>query len=164
MSAIQNKIETPEKINDWFNQFISEIKVDQMMIETNTAPAEKKEFYTNAMTGNVLGIFSSMRLESTKFYISQIVNDYFKELHENKANPQKLAFDLSDAKILVWAQIQNQDESTERALILSEAEANSKYSDNGFYISSTIVEDCDNLPVPPHYKEVNINGRRSISY
>jgi len=78
--------------------------------------------------------------------------------------PQKLAFDFSDAKILVWAQIKTEDVSTEDALILSEAEANSKYSDNGFYISSTIVEECDNLPIPSHYHEVKINGRLPESH
>ncbi len=131
------------------------------MIETDTAPIETKEFYNNAMTGNVIGIVTGMRVESTKFFIAQIVNDYFKELHSYQAKPLKLAFDFSDAKILVWAEISTDDENTEDALILSEAKANEKYSSNGFFISSTIVESCDKLPIPTHYRQVNIDGRLS---
>lgn len=155
---------TAEAIDEWFNQFITHIKLDKMLIETDTAPAEKKEFYSNAMSGNLPQMFSSLRIESTKYYISKIVNDYFSELHNRKANPQRLAFDFSDAKILVWAQIATDDEPTEDALLISEAEANAKYSTNGFFISSTIVEDCDKLDVPPHYHEVKLNGGLSRSH
>jgi len=165
MSVAQQSTEIPnEVINEWFNQFISSIKLDQMMMETDAVTAEKKEFYNNAITGNLPAIFSNMRIESSKFFIQQIINDYFRELQVYKAKPLKLAFDFSDAKILVWAEIDTDDESTEDALILSEAKANEKYSRNGFFISSTIVEKVDNFAVPSHYRQVFPHGRLSGSH
>ena len=143
-----------QTINDWFNLFISSIEVDKMMLEADVAPAEKREFYQNIISGNTYGVVTAMRFESTKFFIAQIVGDYIKELQAFQARPLKLAFDFSDAKILVWAEVKTDDEEAEDALILAEAKANEKYSGNGFFISSTIVEDCDNLPVPPHYRQV----------
>ncbi|MES2809386.1 MAG: hypothetical protein V4619_12210 [Bacteroidota bacterium] len=145
-------------ISEWFDKFISHISVDKMMLETNTAPAQTDQFYRDIILENHTAMNSWARVNSTTYFIRKIVEDYLYELSASKALPQKLAFDFSDAKILVWAQIANSDDSTEDALILSEAKANAKYSDNGFYVSSTIVEESDNLIIPPHYHEVVIQN------
>lgn len=152
---------TNDVINQWFNRFISDIQVDKVMMETDIAPVATKQFYTDAINGNQDGVHNYARIQSTQYFISKIVSDYFKELQVFKVQPQRLAFDFSEAKILVWAQIENNDESAENALLLSEAKANAKYSDNGFYVSSTIVEEGDHLNVPSHYHEIKINGRLS---
>jgi len=150
-----------QSISDWFEQFISHVSVDKMMMETNTAPVFVDKFYTDIINKDFDATNTFLRVQSTGYFIAKIVNCYLKELHTHKLFPQKLAFDFSDAKILVWAQIPNESEKHEDALILAEAEANAKYADNGFYISSTIVEEGDKLPIPPHYKEIKINGRVS---
>jgi len=155
---------TNEDVREWFEGYISGIRFGQIMLETDTASPEKKQFYNDAISGNELGLHSYARTQSTKYFIKNIVSDYFKELQKFKLMPQRLAFDFSEAKILVWAQIADDDESTEDALILAEAEANAKYSDNGFYVSSTIVEESDNLKVPGHYNEIRIDGRLSSAY
>ena len=129
------------------------------MMETSTAPVFIDTFYTNIINQDFDATNKILRVQSTGYFIAKIVNCYLNELYSHKFFPQKLAFDFSDAKILVWAQIPSDNEDFENALILAEAEANAKYADNGFYISSTIVEDGDNLPIPPHYREIKINGR-----
>lgn len=139
-----------EVIREWFESFISSITVDKLMMETQTAPQEKSDFY-KAVIYNKPEAHSHARNTSSMFFLENILIDYLKELSSFGTIPQKLAFDFSDAKILVWAQVADDDDATEDALILSEARANSKYSDNGFYISSTIVEESDNLSVPSHY-------------
>jgi hypothetical protein len=143
-------------INKWFDAFISHISVDRMMMETKTAPKETDQFYKDMISENQTAIHSWARISSSTFFIRKLVEDYLSELYAFKSLPQKLAFDFSDAKILVWAQIADNDDTTEDALILSEAKANAKYSENGFYVSSTIVEAGDNLNIPPHYHEVSI--------
>src|SRR5882672_11206322 len=125
---------TNEIISQWFSKLISEIRVDKEMMEADVVPADTKQFYTDAITGNVDAMHNYARVNSTKYFIYKIVEDYFKELQSFKATPNKLAFDFSDAKILVWAEISDDDETTEKALILSEAKANAKYSDNGFFV------------------------------
>src|SRR5690606_7699731 len=96
---------------------------------------------------------------SSKIIIAKMLNDYFKNLYErNVIESIKIALELSQSKVLVWAQIPKDDEKTEDSLILSEAAVNAIYSSFGFNIYSTIVEDCDELSVPPHYKEVHIKA------
>jgi hypothetical protein len=76
-----------------------------------------------------------------------------------KHNPKKLGLELSNSKVLVWAEIYDNDDETEKALILAQAKVNARYSKFGFAISSTIVEECDQLAVPNHYHNVAINSK-----
>jgi hypothetical protein len=159
MEAIHNTSseKSNEVIKAWFDKFLSTISVDRMLMETNTASFETDKIYKNFIYERYDEIHSMARSTSSFYFINKLVIDYLMELRSFKAIPQKLALDVSDAKILVWAQIKDNDDLTEDALILSEARANSKYSDNGFYVSSTIVEECDNLEIPSHYHEIKIN-------
>lgn len=143
-------------MRDWFESFISSLTVDQMMMATDTAPKETTDFY-KMLVYNKPEIHSLARNTSSMYFLENILTDYLKELKSFGSKPISLAFDFSDAKILVWAQIKNDDEKTEDALILSEAKANAKYSENGFYISSTIVEEADNVQIPGHYKQVSLH-------
>jgi len=88
--------------------------------------------------------------------MGNLVHSYFLELMERKGVPNRLALDISDSKILVWAEIENDDDSVECALILSAAKANANFSKYGVHISSTIVEKRDNLIIPKQYKEIEI--------
>ena len=99
-------------------------------------------------------IFSEMRNLSSQFFIEELIKEFISELNERKVNTNQLAFDLSDAKVLVWAEIDDFDEKSEDGIILAEAKTNSKFAKYGFHISSTIIEKEDNLSVPPHYSSV----------
>ena len=91
---------------------------------------------------------------SSAFFIKNLIDSYFIELGERRARPNRVALELSNSKVLVWAEIENDDELTEDALILSAAKVNYAFSTFGFHISFTIVEVDDKLNVPKHYKEV----------
>ena len=91
---------------------------------------------------------------SSAFFIKNLIDSYFIELGERRARPNRVALELSNSKVLVLAEIENDDELTEDALILSAAKVNYAFSTFGFHISSTIVEVADKLNVPKHYKEV----------
>jgi len=147
-----------ETIKNWFDRLISQISVDKIMMETDTAPSDVKNFYNSAMLEDYSALSKTIRDTSTKYFVGTLVQYYINAFAGYKVKPQKLAFDFSDAKILVWAEILDDDEKTEEALILSEAKANAKYSDTGFYITSTIVEQSDNLDIPSHYHEVKFHG------
>jgi hypothetical protein len=99
---------------------------------------------------------------SSAFFIKNLVDSYFIELGERKARPNRVALELSNSKVLVWAEIENDDELTEDALILSAAKVNYAFSTFGFHISTTIVEVDDNLNVPKHYKEVLLKEIQSV--
>jgi hypothetical protein len=80
-----------------------------------------------------------------------IVFDYWAELREKKDRFLKLGLAHADSKIFVWAEIEDDDESSEDLLLISEAKVNAKYFSKGFNIISTIVEKSDNIPLPKQY-------------
>jgi hypothetical protein len=145
------------EMDKWFDGMINELTVDKMMIESNIADKSKIDFYNTITSGNSNTINQLARVQSSQHFIKELLRDYITQLLSYNRIPGEIAFDLSDAKILVWAKINNDDDKTEDALLLAEAKANSKFYDYGFFISSTIVEDRDSLSIPPHYTELKLN-------
>jgi hypothetical protein len=118
-------------------------------LETDTAPNELREFYNNAIQGNVDEMMSFNKKLLQKHFVSKIILDYVRIL--GKQLPLKLAFDYNDSSVLVWAEIQEDNFQMEKKLILAEAKINANYHKYGFAMSSTIIEDCDKLLIPNHY-------------
>jgi len=148
-------LESSNKLDQWFESMIGSIKVDHLQLQTKTATDDKTRMYNNIIEGRHSEMFSDMRNISSQFFIEDLVKEYLTELNERKVITHNLAFELSDAKVLVWAEIENFDESSEDGLILAEAKTNALFSKYGFHISSTIIEKGDNLTVPPHYLSIN---------
>ena len=154
MNLVQNQ---PNNVQQWFDEMVTNLRYDQTLLEIDVLEENKKSIYNTLISGNQDMISHLGRQASTAYFISKIVSDYFKELVKTKSKPKKIALELSDSKILVWAEVSEDDEVMEDGLILTEAKINAEYSKYGFHISSTIVEDCDGLPIPGHYKSVPIN-------
>ena len=143
-----------QEIDSWFVSFIDIMKADHFMMETNSAPTKTRELYTALIKNDTPQLAQQLRNMSSQHYIGNIVVDYMNELKSNNKTPLKLAFGISDSKILVWSEIEDNDEAMEDALLICEAKINGKYSEQGFYINSTIIERSDNIPVPAHYKPI----------
>lgn len=143
-----------ENIDQWFSQFIDHLKVDHFLLQTNSATEEKKEFYKAVMSGDEILLASQVRNTSSKVFVKRIIFEYLQELKSNNKMPLKLAFGISDSKILVWSEVNDNDEETEDALFLTEAKINGKYHKYGFYLNSTIVESSDKMSIPNHYQNI----------
>lgn len=141
---------------DWFNEMVGEIRLDEQLLKNDLMEPKKKQMYSNFFDGNYEAISVTARNMSTQYFISNLLSEYIKELSSLKHNPKKLGLELSNSKILVWAEIYNDDDATEKALILAQAKVNAQYNKHGFAISSTIVEECDKLDIPNHYHSVAI--------
>lgn len=143
-----------DKIDSWFSGFIDQIKVDHLLVSTKTASPDKMKMYNAFISGDEKAILSQTRNLSSIHFIKNLVFDYISEINHQKKRPLKLALGISDSKILVWSEINDDDEETEDALLMAEARVNNKYYRNGFFISSTIIEKSDNLPIPIHYQNI----------
>jgi hypothetical protein len=143
-----------ETYKNWFGNLIEQLQIDKMLLEKGVASEETKNRYDTLIFGKDSEIYALGRMQSSMYFIKGLLKEYFDTLLESNNRPSKLALELSDAKILVWAEVNDDDEEAERNLILSEAKANAKYGDYGFHISSTIVEKSDSLHIPPHYQTV----------
>lgn len=136
----------------WFENLAERLNVDNFLLQSGVASEETKQMWDTIIFGKELEIHSLGRVQSSMYFVKGMLKEYFDSITQFKVKPAKLALELSDAKILIWAEINDDDEETEEALILSEAKANAKYGDYGFHISSTIVESSDELSVPSHYQ------------
>lgn len=151
-SNVDNQHET----NQWFDDFISNLRIEQDLLNADVLEKNKREIYEAMISGNDDFMHNYARKSSSAFFIKNLIDSYLIELAERKVVPKKIALELSDAKVLVWAEIKNDDEASEDNLILAAAKVNSQFSKYGFHISSTIVEENDKLNVPKHYREVLI--------
>ncbi len=140
-------------MNEWFNTLIDTIKVDHFLLETDTVSTEKKELYQALIAKDHAKVFGDMRTASSQFFIKQLVLEYAQHIYTSRT-PLKLALGISDSKILVWAEIEDNDEEMENLLLLSEAKINGKFNIHGFYINSTIIERSDAILIPPHYQSI----------
>ncbi|MCU0470739.1 MAG: hypothetical protein MUF58_19305 [Arcicella sp.] len=139
-----------EPKSEWFDNFVAELRVHELALETNTASEEVRSFYETIFSGNVDSMALMNKLHIQKHFIGKIIVDYVKIIQQNF--PLKLAFDYNDSEVLVWAEIPNDDEVIERNLIMAEAKINAKYHDFGYDMTTTLVETRDQLSVPNHYQ------------
>ncbi|HQW96444.1 MAG TPA: hypothetical protein PLU58_11605 [Saprospiraceae bacterium] len=145
---------TGASIDTFFNKLISAFQADHFMIKEDIAHEHTKKMYHDLIHGNELELARRAREQSTMTYITNILTDYLSEVASFKNKPQGLHFGLSDSKILVWAIVKDDDEETEDNLLMAEAKVNSTYYNHGFYLTSTILEESDKIPPPPHYSEI----------
>lgn len=150
---IAEETQLNEKVRLWFDSFMAQLNTDYLQLETNTATSMKEAFY-NRMASGSDSINQMSRAQSSMYFIQNLILAYLKELQVRECHPQKLAMDLSDAKVLVWAEINDDDEATEDSMRLAEAKVNAQFMDFGFHLTSTILETSDNLPIPSHYQTV----------
>lgn len=142
------------QIKKWFDDIIATLRKDQVLYETDLLDEEKKQMYDTIISGDETQIHQNSHNQAQIYFIKNMLFNYLKELKDRNALPVKLAMDISKSKILVWAEIADDDEKIEDELILAEAKVNHKYYPYGFSIASTIVEKSDNLPIPPHYETI----------
>lgn len=156
-----NKVINHQDSDLWFDEMVSNLRFDQLLLQTEVLEKQKKEVYEAMINGDDEFMHSYARKNSSAFFIKNLIDSYIIELIERNAIPNKLALELSNAKVLVWAEINDNNDDLEDAMILSAAKVNNEFSKYGFHISTTIVEEEDNLMIPKHYKEViikEING------
>ena len=113
--------------------------------------------YSAMYNGDVNSVIKQTRALIDGTLVRDIIVSYFERLNKEKGHPVSLAFSITHSKVFFWAQINDDDEASENALLIAEAYANDKFYDIGLNISTTIIEDSDNLPVPAHYIPVPLN-------
>lgn len=147
-----------DNTKDWFNEMVQNLRLDETLLENDILEKQKGEMYNALINKNHDFTNRLVRNASSIYFINEMVKFYIKELSSRKPRLKKLALELSNSKVLVWAEIDEDDEEMEDILISVEAKINSKFSKDGFHVSSTIVETVDNLLVPSHYSNVEIQA------
>lgn len=145
--------EQQTKNEQWFDDFVWSIRADQQALAGGVATDGKQELYRTLIGNNVTDIVDVSVAQARKHYIKCMLVDYVLELRvSNKFPFIKLAVSFNNAELLVWAEIEDDAWEVERKLIMAEAKINSIYHKKGFDMTTTIVEECDRIPVPSHYQ------------
>ncbi len=144
---------------DWFSKFIDRlnqsVKNDKMELENGDASSEKIQFYSSLIKGNQDETMSLIRKGTSGYFLENIVLGYLSILELEQIVPEKIAFDISENKVLVWLEINDDDEKAEFGLIRAEAKVNSDFYSSGIQLDSVIVEKSDKLQIPSHYRPLS---------
>ncbi len=148
-----NILETQTKQDKWFDDIILGLRTDELLKNTGLLDKEKEKMYNALIKNDYLQIAKYAQNQLHKDLTKLIIYSFLIETLKREANTKKIAFDYSSKGVLVWAVINDDDEKTEDALILSEAKINYELADKfDYHISTTIVEDSDNISIPNQYK------------
>ena len=142
----------PKQANraEWFDNLIASLRTHELQLETDTAPEEIKKAYDIFMGDDLNAMFKLNKDTTQKYFVGKIIVDFLKQL--DKSLPLKLAFDFNDSEVLVWAEIDDNNEAQEKALARAESKINATYHPYGFDMEAMVVEKSDKLPIPNHYK------------
>jgi len=135
---------------EWFDHLVATLRTHELQLETDTASKDIKKMYELLMSDNMDEMFKMNKIVSQQYFVKKILIDYLHILDNNL--PLKLAFDFNDSEVLVWAEIEDNNEVYEHVLTRAESKINAIYHPYGFDMETMIVEKSDNLPVPNHYK------------
>ena len=151
---IQEAVETPQiSRGAWFDDLVSTLRAHELELETDTASKPVRELYDRLIFGNASETFYATKATSAQYFVSRIILDYAK-IALDLIGVNRLAFDHNDSEVLVWAEIPDDRDDLEKALIMAEAKINAKYHEFGFDMNTTIVEESDSLSTPNHYRIV----------
>jgi hypothetical protein len=94
----QNIENQPHKAKDWFDEMVANLRYDQSLYEIDVLDEDKKEVYNTMMSGNQETISELGRQFSTSYFVSKILENYFKELIKTNSAPNKIALELSHSR------------------------------------------------------------------
>jgi hypothetical protein len=142
-----------EATTNWFEKTISELAADHLTYETKTIDPHTKELYEKMATGKKDELMLHFTENLKQYYFREILNKFFTELFivRKSQKPNKMAFDYKGKQIMIWVEIPDDNEKMENDIFMAEATSNYNFSNTGFNLSATIVEDSDHLDTPPHY-------------
>lgn len=146
-----------DQISAWFDETIAGLQGDKFLMQENLANPDTARLYTSLINGNNKDWIVDFKDKANAIILKDVIVDFITHLITDSTHlPNKLAFSTSNDKLLVWAEIKENDEVAEDNIIMAEAKVNGKYYNKGFSVSSTIIEDCDNIKIPLHYIPIPI--------
>ena len=156
MEKIKQYSET--KRAKWFDEMIAALRKDELLLDKNMASRETQSNYKLLIEGTREENAIIFKKKAVEELVNLFLLNYIKEIshflkeQESKSSIKKIAVSYGDEKLLIWAEIKEDSEEAEDALLIAQAKINAKYIQSGFAISTMVVEDVDNLAIPAPYQ------------
>jgi len=139
-----------DDLNDWFDDMVRTIGVERLQYNSGTLPKDKEDSYRAFAKGEFDRSWGNKTSRIVhKEFIAELLWDYLNSI--NEFIPKKLAFDLRNSKVMVWAEIETENEDLEDRFYLTEAKLNSEFEKFGYCIDTIVVREDDSLKIPAHY-------------
>lgn len=151
-----NKAEQSEKIPEFIDLIRFILNVDKESFQKGVLHPEQELLYTKLAEGDIEHILQANKEMYNKLVFKKLIEEYFSKF-KSIEKPLNLAVDFNNSNMLLWAEINDNDDELENQLILLQAEINAQYAPKGVNVKTTIIENSDNLSVPPHYTLLPIN-------
>jgi len=137
--------------SEWFEDFTSQILMDQTLLDCNVASEKTQKLYDTLMTGSRMDICRlSYSLVADEFMKNALLK-YVSELSAIKEKPIKLAMHIDKLKISVFAIIPDNMVDIEHDLYNIDAKVSAQFYDDGVCVTTTVLEESDNYQTPPQY-------------
>lgn len=145
-----------EQLEMWFGEAFHQLNTDKILLETDTASPEKRHLYHTFMGDNVVEQSALVKQGSNKMLTLEALGKFITYVINSDTKPHMLAFNVSASSLLVWAVIKDEDFGAERALYMAQAAVNSELAKADYRVSTTIVDESDELTPPQHYQVLDL--------
>lgn len=143
------------RVREFFDSFVDKIRISELLFSNGMASKEEGDLFGAMIAGDMEKVQEMSRQSSSLFCAQLALSEFLRKFMEFKTNPpEKLALEMTGSKLLVWAEVAEDDDSACRALLLADAAANARVESLGYSTSITVVESSDGLEAPRHYKLV----------
>lgn len=135
----------------WFENLIFGMKTDEIPFQPMMTDENTRALYQHIIAGDDGTIFKNIRREATQVLVKNIIHKFLHEVIDRNALPDTLAFSLTPTTILVWAEIDDDNEALEDNILMAEAKTNAYARQFNLAIETLVVEKSDLLSIPDHY-------------
>lgn len=150
-----------EKAHEFFSDMVTKLNVTEFLYNNKGLSDQEYRMWTAAINKNLEPMMLANRVATNVACANKAFEEFMLALRAEKdVKLRKLAVDISRSKLLVWAEVEDDDDSSMRSVLYADSVANLKMEDLGFSVSATVVEKSDCVPVPSHYVKVIDNGSK----
>lgn len=144
--------------DEWFSGLFHSLRTDKMLLDTGAASEDQQRVYETLMKNDYIASAAMSKEFANRILTREAVVSFVRQVLASQNKPKRLAFDFNtnESSLLVWAVVSDDNLGAERVLYLAEAKVNAALGDAGYRISTTVVEESDELPVPSHYEELSL--------
>lgn len=135
----------------WFENLIFGMRTHELPFRPLMDEENTRALYQHIIAVDDGTIFTNIRREATQVLVKNIILKFLHEVTERNALPDTLAFSLTPTTILVWAEIDDDNEALEDNILMAEAKTNAYASQFDLSIETLVVEKSDLLSIPDHY-------------
>lgn len=149
---VDTKSSEDQKAREFFSDLVTHINLTEFLYSNKYMGEKEFEMWNSAINKNFDPMMIYNRKSSNLFCIQKAFKEFIVALKSEKdAKIKKLAVETSGSKLLVWAEVEDDDRASLRSILYADSVANLKIDELGYSISTTVVETSDEVPVPSHY-------------